>query len=164
MRASHCSGFSCGACALDVRALGVQNGAQSLWHAGSRAQASWLWHTRLVSQRRVESSWTEGQTHVPCTGRPISIYSATRELPIPCLKAPGWLPIAQNSCMITINTQLHHSVPCGFSTPIRLAFIQSLYSLSLTTRPLLIWKLQPVHFSSSVISSETLSLPLLHLL
>ena len=32
-------------------------------------------------------------------------------------------------CMVTINTLLHHSIPCGFSTPIRLAFIQSLYSL-----------------------------------
>lgn len=134
------------------------------WHAGFRAQASWLWHTCLVSQRRVESSWTEGQTHVPCIARPIFMYFATRELPTPCLKTPRWLPIAQKSCMITINTQLHHSVPCGFSTPIRLAFIQSLCSLSLTTGPFLIWNLQPVHFSSSVISSEPLSLPLLHLL
>ena len=84
--------------------------------------------------------------------------------PYTCLKTPRWLPIAQNSCMITINTQLHHSVPCGFSTPIRLAFIPSLYSLSLTTWSFLIWNLQPVHFSSSVISSQPLSLPLLHLL
>ena len=36
--------------------------------------------TGLVAPRHVESSWTRGETHVPCIGRPIPIHRATGEV------------------------------------------------------------------------------------
>ena len=44
-------------------------GLQQLQFTGSREWAQQLWHMGLAAARRVESSWTRDQTHVPCLGR-----------------------------------------------------------------------------------------------
>ena len=72
-QASHCGGFSyCKAWALGTW-------AQQLWLMGSREQAQQLWRMGLVAPRHVGSSRTRAQTHVPCIGRRVLNYCATRE-------------------------------------------------------------------------------------
>ena len=71
---SRCTGFS-----------GCSTRAQQLWLMGSRAQAQQLWCTGLVAARRVGSSQTRGQTHVPCIGRQILNHCATSEVLAFCI-------------------------------------------------------------------------------
>ena len=60
----------------------------SLWSIGSRhtgfsscgTQAQSLWCAGLVAPRHVGSSWTRARTRVPCIGRQILNYCATREV------------------------------------------------------------------------------------
>ena len=50
-----------------------------LFVAGPRARRfQSLWHTGLVAQQHVESSWTRDQTHVLCIGRQILNNWTTR--------------------------------------------------------------------------------------
>ena len=65
---SRCTGFS---------SCGMR--AQQLWHAGSRAQAQWLWHMSLVAPWHVGSSRTRARTRVLCIGGQIPNHCATRE-------------------------------------------------------------------------------------
>ena len=47
---------------------------------GSRAcELQQFWHMDLVALLNVESSWIEGRTRVPCTGRSILYHWATKE-------------------------------------------------------------------------------------
>ena len=52
-----------------------------LFVAGPRARRfQSLWHTGLVAQQHVESSWTRDQTHVLCVGRQILTHCNTWEV------------------------------------------------------------------------------------
>ena len=52
-----------------------------LFVAGPRARRfQSLWHTGLVAQQHVESSWTRDQTHVLCIGRQILTHCNTWEV------------------------------------------------------------------------------------
>ena len=66
---SRCMGFS-----------SCSTRAQQLWLAGSRVQAQQLWCTGLGAPWHVGSSRTRARTHVPCIGRQILNYCATREV------------------------------------------------------------------------------------
>ena len=70
MQASRGSGFSC----CRPLALGLQTSVFAVH--GLRVVA-----TGLVALRHVESSHIRDQTYVPCIGRWIPIYCATREVP-----------------------------------------------------------------------------------
>ena len=37
-----------------------------------------MWHIGLLASQHVESSWTRDSTHVPCTGRQITLHCTTR--------------------------------------------------------------------------------------
>ena len=70
MQASHGSGFSC----CRPLALGLQTSAVAAHRLRVVA-------TGLVALRHVESSHIRDQTRVPCIGRWIPIYCATRGVP-----------------------------------------------------------------------------------
>ena len=52
---------------------------QQLWHASSRAEAQYLWHTGPAAPRHAGSSRTRPRTCVPCVGRRILNHCATKE-------------------------------------------------------------------------------------
>lgn len=74
--ASHCTGFSCGAWVLGIRAS--VNGAQGLRSCGSWAaeQAQWWCCTGLVAPQHVGWSWIMRQTRVSYTGRILNHWAA----------------------------------------------------------------------------------------
>ena len=53
-----------------------------LLSTGSRAWARFLRHSGLVGLQHLGSSWRRVRTHVPCVGRQILNYCATREVQI----------------------------------------------------------------------------------
>ena len=70
---------------IPVASLVAEHGLQArrlqqLWLADSRAQAQQLWRMGLVALRHVGSSWTRARTCVPCIGRRILNYCATRDV------------------------------------------------------------------------------------
>ena len=69
--ASLCGGHSC------CRAW-----AWELCLVASRAQPQQLWHMGVVAPWHMESSLFRDRNCVPCIGRQIPVYSATREVPL----------------------------------------------------------------------------------
>ena len=77
-----CTGISLWWWLLLLRSTGSRCAGFS--SCGTRAQQ--LWHTGLVPQWHVGSSWTRARTRVPCISRRILNHCATREAPLWFLK------------------------------------------------------------------------------
>ena len=78
--ASPCSGVSDrGAWALGHSGFSSWGMWAQLWFLGSRAQAQFLWHMRLLGLQHVGSFQIGDRTHVSCIGRWTLYHWATRE-------------------------------------------------------------------------------------
>ena len=76
-----------------------------LWNTGSTARAQLLWHMGLDALRHVGSSWTRGQTPVPCIGSWVLNHWTTREvLDEECFLCLNPSPV---TCYLQVQTRVH---------------------------------------------------------